>query len=187
MHNAFADTKPKKSRHWRPWPSRVHNIDLCFPCFPVLFDQDTHTTVQQPFVWDFQVCQYQKKHSPTSNILNELHPSITIHVASSLFSLHAWQSFSTTYFQVLFGLLLGLRLHTPYISSPNYYLPFATHAHAQPRHSSQNQVDRWYTAATLSTRWYQIFIRLLPFKCTAKTMLCIFLVSLVNYRSMEMV
>jgi len=51
--------------------------------------------------------------------------------ASSLVDLPAWQSFSTTSLQVLFGLSLGRDplLHTPCISSPNHHLLFATHAH----------------------------------------------------------
>ena len=62
-----------------------------------------------PFVRTTRVGRYQKKHSPThthpdnqKSFINFL--QLLRSTASSLFSLHAWQSFSTTYFQVLFGL-----------------------------------------------------------------------------------
>jgi len=59
--------------------------------------------------------------------------SVILHLlqfmASSLFNPCALQSFSTISLQVFFGLPLGPPLHTPYISSPNHYLLFATHAH----------------------------------------------------------
>ena len=66
-----------------------------------------------------RVGRYQKKHSPThthtdhrTSFINFLH--LLRSIASSLFSLRAWQSFSTTSVQVLFGLLLGLGPSTSY-------------------------------------------------------------------------
>jgi len=47
------------------------------------------------------------------------------------FNLRAWQSFSTTSLQHLFGFLSvwGPLLHTPCISSPSHHLLFTAHAH----------------------------------------------------------
>ena len=63
--------------------------------------------------------RHQKKHSPThthpnhrTSFINFLH--FLQSIASSLFSLRAWQSFSTTSLQVLFGLPLGLGPFTFY-------------------------------------------------------------------------
>jgi len=74
-----------------------------------------------------RVSRYQKKHSPT-HIFHLLRS-----IASSLVNLRAWQSFCTTSLQVLFGLPLAMVCipspHTPYISSPNQCLLFATHAY----------------------------------------------------------
>ena len=63
--------------------------------------------------------RYQKKHSPThthpdnqTSFINFFH--LLWSIASSMFSLRAWQSFSTTSLQVLFGLPLGLGPSTPY-------------------------------------------------------------------------
>ena len=58
-----------------------------------------------------RVGRYQKKHSPDHTHPGQRTSFITfLHLkrsmASSLFSLHAWQSSRTTSFQVLFGLLL---------------------------------------------------------------------------------
>ena len=78
--------------------------------------------------------QYQKKHSPPhthpdhqTSFINFL--PLLLSIASSLFNLRAWQFFSTTSVQVIFGLPLGLEplLHTPCFSSPSHLL-FATHA-----------------------------------------------------------
>ena len=95
---------------------------------------DTHT---QPFngLWSggTWVGRY---HWPThthpnhqTSFINFLH--LLRSIAFSLFSLHAWRSFSTTSVQVLFGLSLFLDplLHTPCISSPSHHLLFAAHAH----------------------------------------------------------
>jgi len=52
-------------------------------------------------------------------------------IASSLFSLHAWQSFSTiSKFSLVYLLAWHPQLHTPYIASPNHCLLFAAAAHA---------------------------------------------------------
>jgi len=59
-----------------------------------------------------RVSRYQKKHSPTHH--PDRHPifisffHLLRSVESSLFNLRVWQSFSTIYLQVLFGLPLGL-------------------------------------------------------------------------------
>ena len=82
------------------------------------------------------VGRYQKKHSPTHT-----HPDhrtsfiVFLHLqwsmASTLFTLRAWQSSRTTSLQSLlvFLLVLNPQLDTPYISSPNHHLLFAAHAH----------------------------------------------------------
>ena len=66
-----------------------------------------------------QVGQYKKKHSPThihpdhpTSFINFLH--LLRYVATSLFSLRAWQSSRTTSLQVIFGLPLGLGPSTSY-------------------------------------------------------------------------
>jgi len=74
------------------------------------------TTQQQPFYGPLsrttRVSRYQKKHSPTHH--PDHHPifisffHLPRSIASSLFKLHAWQSFCTTSFHALFGLPLGL-------------------------------------------------------------------------------
>jgi len=52
-------------------------------------------------------------------------------IASSLFNLHAWQSFAQPFSKssLIYLLVWNPPLHTPYISSPNHCLLFATHAH----------------------------------------------------------
>ena len=72
-----------------------------------------------------QVGRYQKRHSPThtqpdhrTSFINFLH--LLWSTASSLFNLRAWQSFSTTSPQVLFGLPLGL------VPSASYSIHFFT-------------------------------------------------------------
>jgi len=100
----------------------------------------THTHAHkhtQPFYGSLNfVSRYQKKHSPThtyhghqSSLMCFLH--LLWSMASSLFNLHAWQSFSTISLQVFFSLPLGVAppLHTPYIYSPNHCLLFTAHAH----------------------------------------------------------
>jgi len=82
------------------------------------------TTIHtQPFngLWSgtIRVGQYQKKHSPTDTHTDHRTSFINLlyllrSIASSLFSLRAWQSFSTTSLQVLFGLPLGLGPFTSY-------------------------------------------------------------------------
>ena len=78
---------------------------------------------QQPFHGRLsgttRVGRYQKKHSPTHTHPGQRTSFITFlylqwSMASSLFSLHAWQSSRTTSFQVLFGLPLGLEPSTSY-------------------------------------------------------------------------
>ena len=75
-------------------------------------------TVLRPFVRDYRVSWYQKKHSPTHH--PDHHPifisffHLPQSIASSLFKLGAWQFFCTTSFHVLFGLPLGLEPSTSY-------------------------------------------------------------------------
>ena len=99
----------------------------------------THTTVLQPALWILsgttQVSWYQKKHSPThtyrghqSSLICFIH--LIRSMASSLFNPRAWRSFSTiSKFSLVYLLAWHHPLHTPYISSPNHCLLFATHAH----------------------------------------------------------
>ena len=84
-----------------------------------LFGPNTHTHTQ-PFNGLFsgttRVGWYQKKHSPIHTHPDHRTSFITfLHLqrsmASSLFSLRAWQSSQTTSVQVLFGLPLGLGLN----------------------------------------------------------------------------
>ena len=82
-----------------------------------------------------RVGHYQKKHSPThthpdhrTSFINFLH--LLWSIASSLFKLCAWQSFSTTSLRCLVYLLvLDPLLHTLCISSHNHHFIFAGHAH----------------------------------------------------------
>jgi len=94
------------------------NYNSFFYCGPYL--QHTHT---QPFncLWfrTTRVGRYQKKHSPIythpdhrTSFIDFLH--LLRFIASSLFSLRAWQSFLTTSLQVLFGFPLGLGPSTSY-------------------------------------------------------------------------
>jgi len=70
------------------------------------------------FVRDNPVSLYQKKHSPIHTYRGHNHPlsasSIYYAMASSLFNLHAWQSFCAISLQVFFHLPLGLALSTSY-------------------------------------------------------------------------
>ena len=82
---------------------------------------NTHTHTQPFGRWSgtTRVSRYQKKHSPThthpdrqTSFINFLH--LLRSIASSVFSLRAWQSSRTTSLQVLFGLHLGLGPCTSY-------------------------------------------------------------------------
>jgi len=80
------------------------------------------TKQQQPFYgplsWITRVSLYQKKHSPTHH--SDHHPifinffHLPGSIASSLFKLHAWQSFCTTSLHILFGLPVGQEPSTSY-------------------------------------------------------------------------
>ena len=125
-----------------PLKPRQHGalqISYCIVLYVMIIASVWHTHTQ-PFngLWSgtTRVGQYQKKHSPThthpghrTSFINFLH--LLWSVASSLFSLHAWQSSRTTSLQVLFGLFLVLDplLHTRCISSPNHRLLFTARAH----------------------------------------------------------
>jgi len=92
-------------------------------CTQKLTPQNTHTHTQ-PFNgrWSGTTRvggRYQKKHSSThthpdhrTSFINFLH--LPRSIASSVFSLRAWQSSFTTFLQVLFGLPLGLGPSTSY-------------------------------------------------------------------------
>jgi len=95
-----------------------------------------HFTARRILSRTTQVSWYQKKHSPThthrgdqsslsasSMYYNPSHPPYSILVLYSLFP----QSLSK--FSLVYLLARHHPLHTPYISSPNHYLLFATHAH----------------------------------------------------------
>jgi len=76
----------------------IHSTLAISVTWPLTFSHTTHTHTQ--------VSWYQKKHSPThthpghqTSFINFLH--LLQSRASSLFNLHAWQSFSTTSLQVL--------------------------------------------------------------------------------------
>jgi len=100
------------------------------PSVLITLHTHTHTHTQtQPFndLWSMtlRVGRYHKKHSPThthpdhwTSFINFLH--LLRSTASYLFSLRAWQSFSTTSLQVLCGLPLGLG------PSTSYTVPFFT-------------------------------------------------------------
>jgi len=103
-----------------------------------------------------RVGRYQKKHSPThthpghqTSFINFLHLQQSI--ASSVFSLRAWQSFSTTSLQVLFGLPLGLRpMHFFTQSSSSF-------RSACPNHCSLfccNTTTRWMHHLDLAVFFY---------------------------------
>ena len=93
--------------HWR-WQAITRSglIIVRVNCY-------THTHLFNSLLFrTTRVGWYQKKHSPThthtnhrTSLINMLH--LLRSIASSLFSLRAWQSFSTTSVQVLFGLPLG--------------------------------------------------------------------------------
>jgi len=80
--------------------------------------------LQQPFYGSLDFVQenpYQKKHSPThtyrghqSSLICFIH--LLRSLASFLFNLHAWQSFSTISLQVFFGLPLGLTPSSSYFN-----------------------------------------------------------------------
>jgi len=80
---------------------------------------NNHFTALWILSWTTRVSRYQKKHSPThtfrghqSSLICFLH--LLRSMASSLFNLHTWQSFSKISHQVFFGLPLGLAPSTSY-------------------------------------------------------------------------
>ena len=92
---------------------------------PHLHKTHTHTHTHNHFtaLWILstttRVSQYQKKRSPTHTYRGHLSSLICFirligSMASCLFNLRAWQSFSTTYVQVFFGLPLALAPSTSY-------------------------------------------------------------------------
>jgi len=86
-------------------------------------EQCQHTRFHFTALWILsgttRVSRYQKKHSPThtyrshqSSLICFLH--LLQSMASSLFNLRAWHTFSTISLQVFFGLPLGLAPSTSY-------------------------------------------------------------------------
>jgi len=95
-----------------------------------------YTTILWPFVWDYlgePVPEETFTHSPILIIIQHLsasfiyydpqHPTCSIYVLDNLFA----QPLSMS--SLVYLLVWKTQLHIPYISSPNQYLLFATHAH----------------------------------------------------------
>jgi len=108
--------------------------------FSNVTENEKHTHNRFTALWILSgttwVSWYQKKHSHTHTYRGHQSSLICFilliqSMAFSPFNPLAWQSFSTISLQVFFGLPLNLAppLYTPYISSPNHCLLFATHAH----------------------------------------------------------
>jgi len=84
--------------------------------------------VRSSMLWILQET-FTHSHSSWSSIIPICFLHLLPSTASSIFNPRALQSFTTISLQVFFGLPLGLAPSTSYISSPNHYLLFATHAH----------------------------------------------------------
>ena len=118
---------------WRPsaLATGLHEQDLTVH----LITTATTATVYSPLSGTSRVSQYQKKRSPTRH--PDHHPifisffHLPQSIASSLFKLHASQSFCTTSLHVLLGLPLGLEPSTSYSihSFTQSVSSFTTHAH----------------------------------------------------------
>jgi len=119
---------------------QINYMPAIAPIIPSIIQKHTHT---QPFhgrlSGSTQVGRYQKKHSPThthpdhrTSFINFLHLQRSI--ASSLFSLRAWQSYLTTSLQVLFGLSLGLGPSTSY--SMHFFTQSSSFCNTCPYHRS---------------------------------------------------
>jgi len=89
-----------------------HSFRLYDEHMPSLLQRTQQQSFYGPLSGTIRVSRYRKKHSPTHH--PDHHPvfisffHLLRSIASSLFKLHAWQSFHTTSFHVLFGLPLGL-------------------------------------------------------------------------------
>jgi len=118
---------PHSTCHWMEplWMDMWHGLFVGqMTCFNQSNNvkQQQQQQQQQPFYGPLsgttRVSRHQKKHSPTHH--PDQHPifisffHLPRSIASSLFKLHAWQSFCTTYLHVLFGLPLGLEPSTSY-------------------------------------------------------------------------
>ena len=99
-------------------PTRTQNFT------PLSYNNTQQQLFYGPLSGTTRVSRYQKKHWPTHH--PDHHPIVIsfFHlprsIASSLLKLHAWQSFCTTSFHVLFGLPLGLEPSTSY--SIHFYI-----------------------------------------------------------------
>ena len=132
--------------------------------------------------------RYQKKQSSAhthpdyqTSFINFLH--LLWSIASSLFSLRAWQSFSTDLeiytnntvypflcyeypytirFSLVFLLVLDHLLHTRCISSPSHYLLFVAHAHTVTACSAVIPMLCHLYLVSLSVPYLEIFFSLMP-------------------------
>jgi len=101
-----------------------------------------------------RVSRYQKKHSPTHN--PDHHPifisffHLLRSIASSVFKLHAWQSFCTTSLHVLYGLPVGLEPSTLY-SIHFFTQPASSFRNTWPYHNSEPYYNN------IRSRQYQVF------------------------------
>jgi len=111
-------TSSKPNQSWKWSGSAGNQLQYCALAKHVHTHTHNCSTTQ-----DYQGGRYQKIHSHThihpdhqTSFINFLH--LLRSIASTLSNLRAWQSFSTTTLQVLFGLPLGLEppLHTSYFT-----------------------------------------------------------------------
>jgi len=92
------------------------------------------TTLYSPLSGTTRMSQHQKKHSPThlSWLSTNLYQLFNLPRSTASSLLRAWQSFCTllsiSISYLVYLLLWSPPPHTPYISSPNQCLLFATHA-----------------------------------------------------------
>ena len=184
----FVFQKHKLVISWLLWPAlwwadikQCGSSSVCPICVPqeyrrviddttLLTHTHTHTHTHNRFtaLWILsgttRVSRYQKKHSPTHTYRGHQSSLICfIHLlrstASCLFNPRAWQSVSTV---SKFSLVLVWLppLHTPYISSPNHCLLFATHAHTIAACFAVVLLTRSLTLTnTNSTFWYNPKLR----------------------------
>jgi len=122
MHNTTLLHPLDKSTSVSQHPQLRRRICMHLLTATSAFRLGTDLKEQQPFYSPLsgttRVSRYQKKQSPTHH--RDHHPifisfyHLPWSIASSLFKLHAWQSFCTTSLHVLFGLPFGLEPSTSY-------------------------------------------------------------------------
>jgi len=118
------------------WYSRETSLPRCGLLEGTRLTVPKHT---QPFYGPLsrttRVSQYQKKHSPTHHHDHHLIFISFFHlprsIASSLFKLRAWKSYTQplSMSSLVYLLVWSPPLHIPYISSLNQCLLFAAHVH----------------------------------------------------------